>query len=418
MTNLTPWQRHIRELQDAVPEHQDFPGADFAARDWMERAEDVLTTWELSRQDRAGDEEGFFLDVANDAAELLAVWGGLSRIQPQLLNEGLLNAVAAAVERDASSISELVAALDIPGDWLHMARECLEDSLDPDIAHEEKSRRALELFCQLDDFQLIAWGLLKLEFTLSDEMFERLGDARKWVSTHPETFVEVHRYIYSQFLSFRIDLDVNNPDLALTQTKYHHVIEALDEQHRYLRGEYGLGIEYTDQIEEDLDSWRGRNESVLNPERRDRTKVTVRDMWRKFKNTRELSSHKQPTNRYTLRPPLPEDRTLGARAAEDRGGAGIRYEWTGPTDDWLAFVRLPAPEEADPESTVTLWMVGIDDVTAVELAGIRRERGDAKDGVKFSFKELRDAWQEYDGPTLAVIFPDDKVEFGALKSDD
>lgn len=408
MTDDHTWTEYVRKLRKLVPDDEELPGPRFAADDWTQRARDALADWELSRTDRHGDEDGLYLDVAEDAMELLVVRGGLLRLRPELVEGALPERVERAVQRDAESIAGLVSELAIPGDWSERAETGLEKSFDPDVPEATKSRRAVRLLRRLDDFELASHGLVELQAPRAATIRRDVDAAVQWAIEHPETFLEARRYVYAQFTAFREDLNERDPDLALTQMKFHCVVEALERQRRYLAGETVPTFEVTDRMREQLDTWR--TDAPPTPGQHPRGRKRARRAWRSFVDTRRSE---KSLDRYTSRPPLPRHRPAAMRAAEEGDSSSTRLDWEGPDEDWTAFMMLPPVQEASDDEHVTLWLLGAEDATAVELVGLHREIPEDESDVEFSLAELRERWEEFEGPTLAVYF-DDEVGFGEL----
>ncbi len=231
------WRSRFLELRKAVSANQSVAAA-HAAEEWNERARDALTAWEFSREDHGGDSDGLFLDVAQDGLELLVSWGGLRRLETQLVDAELSVLLDQLISEDSSTLVGLALELDPIGPWLADATSWLEESVEARWSRSVLAERAISLFRRLDDAELACWAAGHFASAEDEADYSApIENCVSWACEHPELFLEAERYVYAHYATLRADLDEIDASLALTQVKFHRAIEEVEAQRAFLSGD-------------------------------------------------------------------------------------------------------------------------------------------------------------------------------------
>jgi len=179
-----------------------------------------------------------------------------------------------------------------------------------------------------------------------------------------------------------LDLDSENPDLALTQLKFARILDEIANVRAFETGAETVG----DRSLEGL----LREGAAVSP-------------------AADPIGELDPL--VFSRPDLPTH-TPVAMAAATATEPGRLIVWTAPHPaDWTAFVRLPAPSHASDDSLVELFLPNAPDEASVRFCGLEADLSfDGKVPVaRFVLGELRSRWLDSRVASVVLLIDGDEL---------
>ncbi len=184
---------------------------------WLDRLEEVLAS--------ASPEPG-----ALDSYDLLALWGRLQRVRPDLLaqagGERETVAVAETVARQGKDLARLALTVPNPAAWLEEARtleRAYEEASDP-VA---RSTLAERLLADLDDADLVEYAARRQGMT-DRALQEELRACGDWLEENAALFLCAGVHVQAVGMTLRHDLAERDYDLAQTALKYEVILDAAE----------------------------------------------------------------------------------------------------------------------------------------------------------------------------------------------
>jgi hypothetical protein len=296
--------------------------------DWLDRLRDLLD---------AGPE------TAHEAYDLLALWGKLRRVRPEMLTQ--LQA-ADVLERADSLLSErgrelTTQALTIPNPsaWLEETAQ-LEAAYEEPAAPEIRSALAERLLSDLDDADLVL-DAARRHGQDSPELAGELDRCQEWLAEHADMFLAASVHVQAVGLAMRPDLAEQDYGLAVTALKYVDVLHAAE------TAEAQLALADVQPLARGV---------VL--------KLVARYQQERLDLARTAFAALAIALRAKMRP-----RPLARAGDETVLEPLLWWEWAAPAGDLIG--RLTIPPQPVEDETVTLKFVGLDGRPATHLAGQR-----------------------------------------------
>jgi len=165
--------------------------------------------------------------------ELLAHWGMLRRIRPELISriEGAGDIMAQLDRRVRETAADIVAAaLSVlnPRAWLKQAQALYDRLEDPDIPEKEAVTQACALLEDLDHAEVVLAAAKELSCNVPPALSEQIGECVEWTLLNPEVFYPADVLIQAMAAAFIPELEDQTTPLALTTTKYEYYLNALE----------------------------------------------------------------------------------------------------------------------------------------------------------------------------------------------
>lgn len=164
---------------------------------------------------------------SHEAYDVLASWGKLRRVRPELLTQVKAGDLMSRVERFIRQPGEVVElALTVPNTegWVEEAIG-FDASYEEDLPEAERVRWAGQLITDLDDAELVAAVAEELGHA-DAELKSDLDSCRSWLRKRPDLFYAAALGIQGIGQSLRPDLAVAEPRLVRTAEKYIWLLDA------------------------------------------------------------------------------------------------------------------------------------------------------------------------------------------------
>ncbi|MBI4704882.1 MAG: hypothetical protein HY744_27575 [Deltaproteobacteria bacterium] len=379
------------------PQPEDGPRAGDVVADWLDRAADAAERWAiLARREAASDATQH--EVAQAAYDLLAAWTGLDRVKPDLAGDfaAVAQRVQAAVDAGADELARCALQVPDPDGWLEAAR-ALESAVEGAPAQGEKlASLALELYDQLDEAELVACAIERIDAEAGEELHERLLPCARWMAAHYDLFLPVASYARALAEALRPDLEEADPSLGLTVLKAAGVLDALADLCRVVELDAAPAMSREEAVAL-FDTLREERASLL-----DGLKAAIEGL------TGELRS-------AVMRPlAIPAFAPVAATGTAGQADEGALVEWAGVEGGWSALVRLPPAGSASDDATVAVRVDGAPAEARLVLSGIARALSPqgAYPSACFTLGEIRRVGTAEDMPALALVLPDGEVQVG------
>ncbi len=185
---------------------------------WLDRLDQLLSLPEAET-------------TAEDLYDLLACWGALQRVRPDLLTQldetDLSGQGERSLQQHLPGRAGEVLAIPQPQEWLETAQSWLTEARD----HCDPAERVEHLVClltDLDEAELVAWGIRRWGIA-PGKLTTELQRCATWLVEHPEVFVPTG--VYVQAVGLGVDPGLPGRDLPLTWTADKFVV-LLDELER------------------------------------------------------------------------------------------------------------------------------------------------------------------------------------------
>jgi hypothetical protein len=165
------------------------------------------------------------------AYDLLAAWTGVDRFSTCLPeNQSRLAATLdEACRSRADELVELARSVPDPEGWLAEAREYEQSYLEGEGDSEDLATWAWALTNDLDEAELVACALERLDEPTGAVLHDRLLVCAGWYSQKGSLFLQVVPYLRALGDAVRPDLGDVDPDLELTVWKAVTVLDAYEE---------------------------------------------------------------------------------------------------------------------------------------------------------------------------------------------
>ena len=365
----------IRETPEPPPDYA--PRVDDLIEIWVDRASAAVETWRAGR-DRVGSEPPWeFRELCEAAYDALASWSGLIRIRPDLrpLCDDTFAELRALIRKDREALVRAAERLPDPAGWMEEMREWEQEAESPGIDHVYASRRARELYCDLDDAELVAWALDRLLPGSGRRLAEELEPCLRRATDEAWRFYPASTYLRRVAESMDPGLADRDPDLALTQVKLLATLDAFDRALAEEPANLALSAEELKLLGSHALSpsaaatpWEERLRHFID---------ALSEEWKRIVST-------PPP--WPVHAPIHSTGTAAGPAA-----GGDRIDWRGARESWRAFARLPAAADAADSARIELYLSGVEDDDRVLLAGIERAlmSAGALHRVTFELGELR-----------------------------
>lgn len=193
---------------------RDAPKAQDVIDEWLDRAVDAMDAWRSA-------------NTSETAYDLLAAWAGLNRLRANLLPElnTIKEDIGQMVTSDQKALAQLAAMVPSPQGWIEEANEWKE-SIDRDLPEAFViAERAWELFSDLDDAQLVACAIGRINGQ-ADELHDRLVPCMIWFLDNADLFVLISAYIRASIEALQPDFYEKHPELSTTLIKHSAIIDA------------------------------------------------------------------------------------------------------------------------------------------------------------------------------------------------
>jgi hypothetical protein len=163
------------------------------------------------------------------AWDLLAAWGAISRLRPELLDTPATRATRDSVEALVRTHAKTLASLAMPtmdmSDWLRSAQGLRHMSLDEPRqgdASKNIGLQARELLVELDEAELARWAAEQL---LERHIPGQLEECAGLVASNPLPWTYAWHWMRALARALDPALGVRDPDLALTALKLLPLLE-------------------------------------------------------------------------------------------------------------------------------------------------------------------------------------------------
>jgi len=370
------------------------PRPEDVAELWADHAEMALTSWQDLFAAYDDESEEGLEDRAEAAYDLLAGWGALLRLRPDLLwvaPDDLLDRVEAAVRRDAEKLATAALRVPAPEGWLEEAREWGLQSDDLELPPEEAAASARELWIDLDDACLVAWAADELAPGAgSDALADALLPCLEHVAAEPESFLPAEVFLRCGAAAMDPAAAARHGGLLLTLEPWCHVLAEVAAAWR-------ADERFTAPLPEaEAAAWRELAAKLV---------PAAPSRWERLLEELRRLDHRV---RAWAGAPLgvPAHAVLAAHGASPGAEEGPLRRWRGADGSWQGFLRLPPPAEARDDAEVELVLPeGAAAGDHVLLAGVERELAAQGDifAARFRLAELREGEAAAPAATLCLI---------------
>lgn len=166
--------------------------------------------------------------------DCLVVWMGIKRLSDDLrdtIPNEMVDWLNGLVEQHSEGLIGAAApVLDKQGSWMDEANELERHWSDGTSADDFGFQKtAYDLFASLDDWDLVLAAFEVLghpadELTIKDNI-----KCSEWFASHLEMFLPLRRFVDCVVSTFRPDIEVCEPDLALTVLKHSQILKGAEE---------------------------------------------------------------------------------------------------------------------------------------------------------------------------------------------
>jgi len=370
---------------------------------WDERGAAAVQEWQAARELIGPDEPGDYPELWEVGYDALASWGAFRRMPPALSEPcaDTVRALEALVREQGDGVATAAAQLPDASGWLEEAEEWEEAFDSVSLSAAEASRRARTLFADLDDAELVAWGLEKIRPEAARALDRALEPCREYARDHMWLFHDAEVYLRCAAATMDRDLPARDPMLALTASKYEGALASLGDA---LVSEPERS-DLTEMERQVLRVARGRSRAEARPEgsllERARGALAALEG-----RVRQRASRPLPWPAFSP--------VVAAASTAGPGEEGTRLVWRGASGAWTAFLRLPSSAHAEDSANLTLYLTEPSGGERVLLNGV--EAPLAREGIlwaaRFALGTVRAGGASGAPPGLFLVRADGSLDVG------